>query len=107
GASTPSERFSWTSRDAMLYALGVGADSTELEFVTQNSYRVPQRVLPTYAVIVADASAALPLAGTFDASQVVHGSQSMRLHRPLPPDGSVDTVAHVADIIDKGQGGNE
>ena len=52
----PSER-SWNSKDALLYAVGVGAGSIdptgfELEFTTENSKDVQQRVLPTFAVII-------------------------------------------------------
>ncbi len=90
----------------MLYALGVGADAAELAFVTENSHGIAQRVLPTYAVIVADASAALPLLGEIDMSRAVHGAQSMTLHRPLPAEGCVDATASVASVIDKGPGGN-
>ncbi|MGF2949912.1 MaoC/PaaZ C-terminal domain-containing protein [Microbacterium alcoholitolerans] len=106
GRSTNPRRYVWTSRDAMLYALGVGAGAGELAFVTENSHNVEQRVLPTYAVIVADASAALPLIGDIDLSRLVHGAQSLRLHRPLPPGGAVDSTASVVSIVDKGPGGN-
>lgn len=106
GRSAPTRRYSWTSRDAMLYALGVGADAAEIAFVTENSHGVAQRVLPTYAVIVADASAALPLVGEIDMSRAVHGAQSMILHRPLPADGCVDSTASIVSLIDKGPGGN-
>lgn len=106
GRSSPPRRYTWTSRDAILYALGVGADAAELAFVTENSHGVAQRMLPTYAVIVADASAALSLVGDIDMSRVVHGEQSMRLHRPLPVDGCVDATASVVSLIDKGPGGN-
>ena len=52
----PFER-SWEHKDALLYALGVGAgalDPTgfELEFTTENSDGVTQRVLPTFTTIV-------------------------------------------------------
>ena len=106
GRSSPPRRYTWTSRDAMLYALGVGAGGAELAFVTENSHGVAQRVLPTYAVIVADASAALPLVGDIDMSRAVHGAQSMKLHRPLPADGCVDATASVVSLIDNGPGGN-
>ena len=47
---------SWSSKDALLYALGVGAGQddplAELEFTTENSHDVTQRVLPTFGVIV-------------------------------------------------------
>ena len=41
--SEPGER-SWTSDDALLYALGVGAGLDELAFTTENTAGVPQRV---------------------------------------------------------------
>ena len=47
---------SWTSTDALLYAVGVGAGlgepTSELPFTTENSDGVGQQVLPTYAVRV-------------------------------------------------------
>ena len=47
----------WHSKDALLYALGVGAgalDPTgfELDLTTENSDGVTQRVLPTFTTIV-------------------------------------------------------
>ncbi len=57
----PQER-SWTSADALLYAVGVGAGLgdplQELQFTTENSEGVPQQVLPTFAVLVAQAEPA-------------------------------------------------
>ena len=54
--SEPVER-SWTSTDALLYAVGVGAGlddpTAELAFTTENSEGVPQQVLPTFAVLLA------------------------------------------------------
>ena len=45
----PHER-SWTSTDALLYAIGVGAGLgdplAELEFTTENSEGIEQQVLP-------------------------------------------------------------
>ena len=48
-----------TSKDALLYALGVGAGQTdptgfELEFTTENSTTsgIEQKVLPTFPVII-------------------------------------------------------
>ena len=53
---SPVER-SWEHKDALLYALGVGAGATdptgfELEFTTENSDGVTQRVLPTFTTII-------------------------------------------------------
>ena len=59
GAVSEPGRTSWTSKDALLYALGVGAGQTdptgfELEFTTENSMNIEQRVLPTMPVIIVD-----------------------------------------------------
>lgn len=46
-SGNPVER-SWTNRQCMLYALGVGCGTDELQFTTEKN----QVVLPTFAVIV-------------------------------------------------------
>ena len=104
--SEPQER-SWTSKDALLYAIGVGAGLgdplAELEFTTENSEGVNQQVLPTYAVLVAQARTSRSL-GDFDRALLVHAEQAFELHRPLPVEGTVRTVATVTGIYDKGSG---
>ena len=57
---SPAE-FSWTSKDSLLYAMGVGAgvsDPTgfELEFTTENSNDVTQRALPTQVGVMGGGS---------------------------------------------------
>ena len=105
--SEPQER-SWTSTDALLYAVGVGAGLgdplQELEFTTENSEGVTQQVLPTYAVLIAQARVGSKL-GDFDPALLVHAEQGFELHRPLPVQGTVRTVAMVTGIYDKGSGG--
>jgi len=102
----PQER-SWTSADALLYAVGVGAGLgdplQELEFTTENSEGITQQVLPTYAVLIAQVRSGRSL-GTFDPALLVHAEQSFELHRPLPVAGTVRTVSTVTGIYDKGSG---
>jgi acyl dehydratase len=102
----PQER-SWTSADALLYAVGVGAGLgdplQELEFTTENSEGITQQVLPTYAVLIAQVRSGRSL-GTFDRALLVHAEQSFELHRPLPVAGTVRTVSTVTGIYDKGSG---
>jgi acyl dehydratase len=104
--SEPQER-SWTSKDALLYAVGVGAGLgdplQELEFTTENSEGVSQKVLPTYAVLIAQARGARRL-GDFDPALLVHAEQAFELHGPLPVEGTVRTVSTVTGIYDKGSG---
>ena len=52
GLSGEPSRRSWNSKDALLYALGVGAGVDELAFTTENTTETPQRVLPTMAVVL-------------------------------------------------------
>jgi acyl dehydratase len=102
----PQER-SWTSADALLYAIGVGAGLgdplQELQFTTENTAGVQQQVLPTYGVLLAQARAAGDL-GDFDRAMLVHAEQSVELHKPLPVEGTLRTSATVTGIYDKGSG---
>jgi acyl dehydratase len=102
----PQER-SWTSADALLYAVGVGAGlgdpGSELQFTTENSEGIQQQVLPTFGVLIAQARLGRSL-GSFDRALLVHAEQSFELHRPLPVGGAVRTVSTVTGIYDKGSG---
>jgi hypothetical protein len=54
GAKGAPVRRSWSSTDTLLYAVGVGAGLEELEYTTENTKDLAQRVLPTFAVIPGD-----------------------------------------------------
>ena len=107
--SEPFER-SWDHKDALLYALGVGAgalDPTgfELEFTTENSDGVTQRVLPTFTTIVGQGGRRRSSLGDYDPAMLVHGEQSIRLHGEIPAAGTVSTTTTVAGMYDKGSAG--
>ena len=106
GATAEPMLFEWTDRDTLLYALGVGAGAEDLSFTTENSHGIDQQVLPTYAVICCPAFAAAAKIGTFNWGMLLHGSQGVRLHAPLPAAGKLSVVSEVADIQDKGEGKN-
>jgi acyl dehydratase len=104
-AGEPRTR-SWSSTDALLYAVGVGAGlgepTQELAFTTENSDGVAQRVLPTFAVLLSQAPP--PPFGTFDPARLVHAEQAITLHRPVPVEGTVEARARVVGVHDKGSG---
>jgi acyl dehydratase len=107
--SEPAER-SWTSKDALLYALGVGAGSLdptgfELDFTTENSEGITQRVLPSFTTIVGQGGGARSSIGDFDPAMLVHGEQGIRLHGEIPPEGTVSVTSKVAGMYDKGSAG--
>jgi acyl dehydratase len=96
----PVER-SWTSKDGLLYALGVGAGLDELQFTTEKG----QRVLPTLAVVLG-ARGAVPMGriGSFNPAMLVHGEQAIELARPIPAEGTLKATGKIAAIYDKGKG---
>lgn len=109
GATSEPVRHSWTSKDAILYALGVGAGAVdpqdELSFTTENTDGVTQRVLPTMAVVLgAGGGGAFGSIGSFNPAMLVHGEEAIELHAPIPVDGEVETVGEITAIWDKGKG---
>jgi acyl dehydratase len=100
---------SWSSRDALIYALGVGCGAedpfAELEFTTENTTDTPQQVLPTMAVVLGGgAHGALANIGSFNPAMLVHGEQAIELLSPIPVSGEVSTVGEIVGIYDKGKG---
>jgi acyl dehydratase len=96
----PIER-SWSSKDCLLYALGVGAGLDELELSTEMN----QKVLPTMAVVLGPRGAVpLDKIGTFNPAMLVHGEQAIELARPLPPDGTLKATGKIVGLYDKGKG---
>jgi acyl dehydratase len=102
----PEEPRAWTWEDSALYALGVGLghdplDDEELRFV----YEKGMMALPTMAVVLPPPGFWLrdPKTGV-DWKRVVHGEESLTLHKPLPVEGRFVTRSRVEEIVDKGEG---
>lgn len=102
GASGSPSRRAWTSKDALLYAVGVGAGTGELPFTTENTKDTPQRVLPTFAVIIGGGGVPMDKIGSFNPFLMVHGTQGIELLDEIPPDGEVESIGRVTGIWDKG-----
>jgi acyl dehydratase len=102
----PDEVREWTWQDSALYALGVGVghdplDEDGLRFV----YEKAMNALPTMAVVLPPPGFWLqdPETGV-DWKRVVHGEESLILHKPLPVEGRFVTKGRVEEIVDKGEG---
>lgn len=109
GAKGEPGRRSWSSKDALLYAVSVGAGSLdpvneELEFTTENTKGVQQRVLPTMAVVMGAGGGGMDKIGTFNPAMLVHGEQAVTLHREIPVEGELESQGEIVGIYDKGKG---
>lgn len=97
-------RRSWSSKDGLLYALGVGAGVDELAFTTENTKDTPQRILPTFAVIIGGGGVPFDKIGTFNPALLVHGEEGIELYDEIPPEGEVESTGTCTAIWDKGSG---
>jgi acyl dehydratase len=92
----------WTSKDALLYAVGIGAGTDELAYTTENTNGVEQQVFPTFPVVVGwGRGSAMRDIGTFNPALLVHGQQAVTLHKTLPVEGGARMQSRVTNIWDK------
>jgi acyl dehydratase len=96
----------YTPRDVMLYNLGVGygsspLDPDELAFV----YEKDLRVAPTFAVVLGFPGFwAKDSRSGIDWVRMLHGEQTLHIHKPLPTSATVIGRSRIARIVDKGVG---
>jgi acyl dehydratase len=105
GAEGGPGKRSWTSKDTLLYAVGVGAGTDELPFTTENTSNTAQKVLPTFAVIIGGGGVPMDKVGSFNPALMVHGEQGIELFDEIPPDGEIESRGRVAAMWDKGSAG--
>ncbi|CAK8569151.1 unnamed protein product [Lathyrus sativus] len=108
----PDSTYSYTERDAALYALGIGAcasdavDEDELKYVYHEDGQKAIKVLPTFAALLTLES--LPngfdLPGLqYDPRLLLHGQQYIELYKPLPSSCHMQNKVSVAGLHDKGK----
>ena len=102
----PDVEQTYDEKDTMLYALGLGyghdpMDERQLQFV----YEKNLKALPTLPVVLGSPGFWVkePDSG-IDWVKVVHGEQSLHVHRPLPAAGTVIGRMRVTALVDKGAG---
>jgi acyl dehydratase len=102
----PPIEHTYGPRDCILYALGIGLgqdpmDERQLAFV----YEKNLQVLPTFAVVLGYSAYSFrrpDLGITW--SHVVHGEHGLKLHKPIPTQGTVLGKVRILGIVDKGEG---
>ncbi len=93
----------YTARDTMLYALGLGfgadpLNGDQLKFV----YEQGLVCLPTYPVVLPHGALRGANLG-INYTLVVHGEQSLKVHRLPPVEGTVISRTRITGVFDKGQ----
>ncbi|MCM6772858.1 MaoC family dehydratase N-terminal domain-containing protein [Nocardia sp. CDC159] len=108
GAALPPLEFAWSPSDVQLYHLGLGAgarwtDPAELRYLDD---RAPQ-VLPSFATVAPTLRVTEPPRVSFpgveiDLAKVVHASQEVVVHRPIPAEGKGSSTGRISEVWDKG-----
>jgi acyl dehydratase len=102
----PEAEHTYTDKDTMLYALGVGLghdpmNRDELAFV----YEKDLKPLPTLAAVLGYPGFWIRELDTgIDWVRLVNGEQGVTLHRPLAPQGTVIGRTRILEVVDKGAG---
>jgi hypothetical protein len=102
----PDAEHTYTDKDTMLYALGVGLghdplDLKQLDFV----YEKNLKALPTFAAVLGYPGFWVRDLDTgIDWLKIVNGEQGVVLHQPVKPAGTVIGRTRIVEVIDKGAG---
>ncbi|MBI3158056.1 MAG: MaoC family dehydratase N-terminal domain-containing protein [Chloroflexi bacterium] len=107
----PPTTFTYTERDAILYALGVGMHASDgaPERLAYLYERAPGglKTLPTYPAALGfdflQRMESLP-GFEFEWVNLLHGTHRLELFAPLPPNGTLTNRAVIAEVWDKGSG---
>lgn len=98
GQTSEPSLLPYTWKDAVLYALGVGAKKSELDYLYEG--RGPL-VLPSFGVVPSFQPMFERLSKTgCSLAMVVHGGEMVRIHKPIAPKGCFSTVGTVRGIYD-------
>jgi acyl dehydratase len=99
----PDARQTYTKRDTILYALGVGlgGDPADLPYLLEDRLRA----LPTFAVTLGSPGMWIraPQFGV-DYAKLVHYEQAAHFHTPLLPEAEIVSQARVVSVTDRGEG---
>ena len=90
----------YTWKDAVLYALGVGAGFSDLEYC----YEKDLKVIPSFGITTMyDFMPQLLAASNVNLAGILHGEQEMIFHKPIPPEGELTTKGRITHYYDKGK----
>lgn len=111
GAALPEIPFTWAESDVLLYHLAVGAGAAPGNNVSEPALRWTVegdrlQVLPSFGIVTPTFHLTEPpqkLPGCdIDLTQVLHGTQAIEVHGPIPTSGSATVTTRITEVWDKG-----
>ncbi|MGD9289408.1 MAG: SDR family NAD(P)-dependent oxidoreductase [Desulfobacterales bacterium] len=89
----------YTWKDAVLYALGVGAGFSDLNYC----YEKDLKVIPSFGITTMyDFMPQLAATSNVNLAGVLHGEQELIFHKPIPTEGTLTTEGAITHYYDKG-----
>ncbi|NHJ21620.1 MAG: MaoC family dehydratase [Candidatus Lokiarchaeota archaeon] len=98
GKKNPEKILKYNSKDVILYALGIGAQTSELSFIYEGASG-GLKVFPSYATVLR--YSVFPHLGNISFPKFIHGEELVRLYKPFNPQGEVICFSEVTSIYDK------
>lgn len=92
-------RYTW--KDVVLYALGIGAEAEDLDFLYEG-VRGGLKVYPSFAGLLAG-SVVRDFVQEQHPPRVLHGEQHVRVMAPLPAEGELSVTGRITEVFDKGK----
>lgn len=102
GHTFQSSPFQYDQDNVILYALGIGADIDNLDFVYERNLKI----YPTFAVVpLVPTLMELIKVARLNMRSLLHGEQKIELFQPIPVKGELIIKATCQEIFDKGDKG--
>ncbi|MGB9499148.1 MAG: SDR family NAD(P)-dependent oxidoreductase [Dissulfuribacterales bacterium] len=95
-----SKDYTW--KDVVLYALGVGAGFSDLDYC----YEKNLKVIPSFSIAsIFDFLSHYATNSNINLAGILHGEQDLIFHNPIPTEGTLVTEGKITHMYDKGDKG--
>jgi len=95
-----SKDYTW--KDVVLYALGVGAGFSDLNYC----YEKDLKVIPSFSIAaIFDFLSHYAANSNINLAGILHGEQDLIFHNPIPTEGTLTTEGKITHMYDKGEKG--